>query len=517
MLFGSIYAFHRPDYAVLFSNLSPEDSAAVLSKLKDEKTPYQLADGGTTILVPTESVYEERVALAGAGVVKGGGVGFEIFDRTNLGMTDFQERVAKTRAIEGELGRTIAGLSPVEAARVNIATPEQRLYTASQAPVTASVAIKTKPGMSLRPSEVTGITMLVSRAVEGLDPQDVTIVDQDGNVLVPSATAGTADAQVQASALKMTEDQLVAKQRYETALQQNIQSMLDSTLGPKKSAVRVATDMSFDVNQTDSKTYAPQGTVRSEQTEREQYEGTGGQQAPQGVPGTTTNVVPTYQGTQAQQNGKYSKSKATRNYEITEQDVKHIDAPGHVTRTSVAVLVNVPAQAAPAAPGATANAPYTVAAADVAKIRNVVAAAAGIDPNKGDQISVEAIPFNPAVAVETGPGGGPTTVLGVPIVALAAIGLVALLGAAGAGFFYLRRRGGAAGPIEVPMPAFDTALTEELPPLEEHPMLDTAPGIAAPVRSAADITREQMVNYVTSVAQENPDSIAKLLKLWLAE
>jgi len=169
VIFGAMYALHRPDYTVLFSNLAPEDSAAVISKLKDEKTPYQLSDGGTTILVPAENVYEERVALAGAGVVKGGGVGFEIFDRTNLGMTDFQERVAKTRAIEGELSRTIGGLSPVEAARVNIAVPEQRLYTASQSPVTASVAIKTKPGMSLRPSEVTGITMLVSRAVEGLE------------------------------------------------------------------------------------------------------------------------------------------------------------------------------------------------------------------------------------------------------------------------------------------------------------------------------------------------------------
>ncbi len=431
-------------------------------------------------------------------------------------MTDFQERVAKTRAIEGELQRTISGLNPVEAARVNIAIPDQRLYTSQQAPSTASVAVKMKPGSSLTSSEITGITMLVARAVEGLRPEDVTIVDQDGNVLLPLQTLGGQDGQSQASALRMTEDQLVSKQRYEQSLQQNIQSMLDATLGPRKSAVRVATDMSFDVNDTNSKTYAPQGTVRSEQTEREQYQGTSNAQSPaQGIPGTTTNVVPTYQGTQPQGNGRYSKNKATRNYEITEQDTKHIDAPGRVTRTSVAVLVNVPAQAPAAGAAAGANQPYAVATADVAKIRNVVAAAAGIDPARGDQISVEAIPFNPAVAVENVPVGGPTTVLGIPISALVALGIVALLGGAGA-FFYMRRRG-AGAQMEVPMPAFDTALTEELPLLEDHPMLDTAPGIAAPVRSAADITREQMVNYVTSVAQENPDSIAKLLKLWLAE
>jgi flagellar M-ring protein FliF len=514
VIFGAMYGLRRPDYTVLFSNLSAQDASAVIAKLKDEKVDFQLRDGGTTVLVPSENVYEERVALAGAGVVKEGGVGFEIFDRTNLGMTDFQERIAKTRAIEGELQRTIDGLTPVEAAKVNIAVPEQQLYTSQAAPSTASVAIKTKPGMSLSTSEITGITMLVARAVEGLKPEDVTIVDANGNVLLPQQTLGQ-DGQSQASALQLTEDQLVAKQRYEQSLQQNIQSMLDATLGPHKSAVRVATDMSFDVNQTDSKTYAPQGTVRSEQTEREQYQGSSnGQPAAAGVPGTTTNVVPTYQGTQQQGNGRYSKQKATRNYEITEQDTKHVDAPGRVTRTSVAVLVNVPAAAANAAAGP--NGAYSIAPADVAKIRNVVAAAAGIDPTRGDQVSVEAIPFNPAVAVEIGNLQGPSTIFGIPVIPLAAFAIIALLGGVGAGVFYLRRRG-AGAPMEVPMPAFDTALTEELPPLESHPMLETAPGIAAPVRSASDITREQMVNYVTSVAQENPDSIAKLLKLWLAE
>lgn len=512
VLFIALYALHRPDYAVLFSNLSAEDANSVVNKLKEEQIPYRLTDSGTTIEVPAENVYEQRVGMAGSGVIKGNSVGFEIFDRTNLGMTDFQERIARTRAMEGELERTIAGLNPVEAARVNIAEPEQTLYTQSQQPVTASIAIRTKPGRELSASEVAGITLLVTHAIPGLKPDSVTIVDQNGNILRPQAIPGTADAEQQATALSMTEDQLVAKQRYEATLQQNIQSMLDSTIGPKKSAVRVATEMSFDVNETQSKTYAPQGTVRSEQVEKEQYQGQPPPQAPaQGVPGTTTNVIGTYQGVQPGQQGKYSKQKTIRNFEITEQNTKHVDAPGRVLRTSVAVLVNVPA--VPAAPGA--NQPYSVAAADVAKIQAVVAAAAGIDPAKGDQISVQAIPFNPAVSVEPSRPFLLTPVGGVPISALIAVGLVVMLG--GVGFLVYMRRRAAPLSAEVPMPSFDTALTEELPPLEEHPMLDAAPGIAAPVRSAADITREQMVNYVTSVAQENPDSIAKLIKLWLAE
>ena len=512
--------FRGPDYGVLFSNLSADDASSVVTKLKDDKIPYRLGDGGATILVPQDQVYEERVALAGDGVVKGGGSGWELFDKTNLGMTDFQEKIDKQRATEGELQRTIAGLTPGESARVHLATPESTLYSTAQQPTTASVAIKTKPGAELSASEVRGITQLVSGAVDGLKPENVTIVNQDGNVLIPSpsdATGQTADGGA-ASALKMTQDQLLAKQRYESNLQENIQGMLDSALGPHRSAVRVATDMNFDATDTETKSYAPQGTVRSQQTEKESYTGAvPGRALPGGVPGTTTNTVPTYQGQQQQAaNGRMNKSKNTVNYEITEQNSKHIDAPGKVTRTSVAVLVNVPPVAATTAANGTATAPtYAVNPADVAKIRNVVAAAAGIDPTRGDQISVEAIPFAPlpeATATRV------ATVLGIPVAALIAVlGILALAGVGAA--VYARRRGTAGSSFApgMDMPSFDSSLAEELPSFEEHPMLEGAGGLAAPIRSAADLTREQMIEYVTTVAQENPDNIAKLVKLWLAE
>ncbi len=209
-----------PDYGVLFANLAPDDASAVVTKLKDAKIPYQLSNGGTTISVPQESVYEERVLLAGDGVVKGGGSGYELFDKMNFGMTDFQEKIAKQRATEGELQRTIAGLTPVESARVHIASPEASLYSTVQEPTTASVAIKTKPGMSLGPTEVRGITQLVANSVEGLKPENVTIVNQDGNVLVPSANdSSDPGLSAQAGAFKLTQEQLLAKQRYETNLQ----------------------------------------------------------------------------------------------------------------------------------------------------------------------------------------------------------------------------------------------------------------------------------------------------------
>jgi flagellar M-ring protein FliF len=391
------------------------------------------------------------------------------------------------------------------------------LYSSTQMPVTASVAIKLKPGLNLDSSQVQGITDLVSYAVEGLKAENVTIVNQDGNVLVPRPAAGSSAAEAQANALQLTQEQLISKQRYESNLQQSIQGMLDQTLGPKRSAARVAVDMNFDSTTSDSKAFSPQGTVRSEQVERETYNGQVPNRTPSiGVPGTTTNVIGTYQGLQTAQQGRYNKSKSTRNFEITETNSKHIDAPGKVNRVSVAVLVNVPTNAAPSTDP---NAPYQIAATDVAKIRNVVSAAAGIDPTRGDIVSVEAIPFNPAVTAEgqRGPlaGVGPA-VLGVPISVLIVLGIIALLVAIGAGAVAMRRRRPAFHAPEE-LPTFDSTLAEELPPFQEHPMLDQPPGLAAPIRSAADLTREQMIEYVTTVAQENPESIAKLLKLWMAE
>lgn len=502
----------RPEnYSVLFANLQPDEASAVLTKLDAEKIPHRISGDGATILIPDHDVPEQRVALAGAGIVKGGGTGYELFDRTSLGMTDTQEKIAKIRATEGELQRTIGSLTPVASARVHIAAPEVSLYSSTQQPTTASIAVKTKPGASLSPAEVRGITQLVAGAVEGLKPDNVTIVNQDGTVLVPAPNPGE---DVAANTLQLTKDQLVAKQKYEQSLQENIQGMLDSAIGPKRSAVRVATEMNFDSTQTEIKTFAPEGTVRSTQTEKETFAGTGAPGRPPavGVPGTSTNAVPTYQGVNPQ-NGpsRYQRSKTTTNYEITESTAKHVDAAGKVARVSVAVLVNVPS---PGAAPVNGQPVYALAAADVAKIRSVVAAAAGIDPTRGDVVSVEAIPFAPAPETQIRVVAT-TTVLGIPLPALIAVAVILLL--AGAGGLVVNTRRRAVRATTVDLPSFDSALADELPSFEEHPMLEGTPVIAAPIRSAADLTREQMIEYVTTVAQESPDSLAKLVKLWLAE
>ena len=495
-----LYAAHRPSYEVLFSNLSASDAASVTQHLKDDKVPYQLSTDGKTVFVPSSSLSEERVAIAGSNVIKGASTGYELFDRTNFGMTEFEENIDKTRAVEGELERTIGGLDPVEAARVHIAVPDQTLYTSTESATTASVALTIKPGMQLSPEQVEGVTMLVSHAVQGLKPDSVTIIDQNGQVLLPAAGADANSP----DPLNLTQEQLVAKQRYENALQASIQSMLDQTLGARHAVARVSTKMNFDANTTETKTYSPQGTVLSSQSKRESYNGTGPRPAAGGVPGTTSNI-PTYQAQQQGGNSRYNKSETTTNYDISESNVKHIDAPGKILQTSVAVVLN-----------SAGTTPYQITPAMRQQVQNLVVAAAGLNVNNGDQVSVEAIPFNPSVSGTPAiTGGSPSgTMLGIPVWAvLLVLGAGALLGF---GMLMGRMRKRAFKPA-MELPSFDSTLAEELPPFEEHPMLDGAPGIAAPIRSAADLTREQMIEYVTTVAQENPDSIAKLVKLWLAE
>ncbi len=380
---------------------------------------------------------------------------------------------------------------------MHVAQPDQSLYSSTASDATASVAITSKPGMQLSPQQVQGITMLVARAVDGLKPQDVTIVNQDGQVLLPPAGAN-AD---QPDPLNLTQEQLAAKQRYEAAVQTSIQTMLDQTLGPRHAVARVSTRMDFDANTSETKTYAPAGTILSSQSKRESYAGTQ-PRAVGGIPGTTSNI-PTYQGQQQGPGGRYNKSEMTTNYDVSETNAKHIDAPGKVISTSVAVVLN------------TASASYQITPAMRQQIQNLVVAAAGLNVSAGDQVSVESIPFNPTVTAPDALNARqtPGPMLGVPMWAAALVlGACALIALG-----VLGRRRGLQRKSSMELPSFDSTLGEELPPFEEPAMLEGSSINGAHSRSSADLTREQMVEYVTTVAQENPDSIAKLVKLWLAE
>ncbi|MEN6358100.1 MAG: flagellar basal-body MS-ring/collar protein FliF [Armatimonadota bacterium] len=372
MLFVGIAAT-KPRMSVLFSSLAQEDAGAIVQKLEEQKISYKLSGDGTTIEVPENKVYDLRLQLATQGLPQGGNVGFELFDKTNFGMTEFTEKVTYQRAVTGTLTRTLCHLAPVMDAKVLLSMPEQKIYSSEQEPAKASVVLKLRRGMPLSDEQVGGVVHLVSSAVEGLTPTNVTVLDTDGNVLSEGAGAGGSGL--------MTASQTKMKRQYESELSQNLQSMLAKIVGADKAVVRVSADMSFDQTQTKSEEYDPatpaqgangeaKGVLLSEDKTSETY--AGGVLPPGGVPVTNAS---------GSAKDSYRRTQSTAQYQVTKRIQETVNAPGKLQRLSVAVLVD-----------------DKVEPVKVEAIREAVIAASGIDAKRGDQVTVQRVGFDTASA-----------------------------------------------------------------------------------------------------------------------
>ena len=390
----------QTEYTAAFTGLSESDASAIVAKLKELKIPYELADGGATVRVPSDKVYDVRLQLVAQGLPKGGTVGFELFDRTNFGLTDFAQRLNYQRALEGELARTISRLSGVEDARVHIVLPSNELFVEREKPVTASVVLRLKPGVQLEGRQVRGVVNLVSRSVEGLKPENVTVVDGDGVVL-----SGQDGGPALATGTSAQQD---AQRGYERMLQQDIQAMLEQVLGPRKAVVRVSATMDWDQYESSSETYSPNGKAAQVRSSREVVERSAtplGETAssfsvptyPQGArsaagpvsPEATPTVVatPGVQPTPVSATAvatatgatepKYERRETTTNYELSKQVERIVKAPGAVKRLSVSVLLD-----------------GQVDDALASTISKAVSAAAGLDPSRGDSVVVASLPFD---------------------------------------------------------------------------------------------------------------------------
>ncbi|MDA8441534.1 MAG: flagellar basal-body MS-ring/collar protein FliF [Peptococcaceae bacterium] len=360
----------RPDYTSLFQGaLSPTDAAAVTTKLKDLKIPYQLSDGGATILVPKAQIDEARLDLASAGVPQGSKFSFDYLNNTmQFGETDADRKVQYDLALQSELAATLKTLAPIEDATVNLAIPDQSLFTDQQQSPTAAVTVKLTPGSTLSDEQVRGIANLLAASVDGLKPQNITIVDTNGQLLsqVLNNTDGAA----------LTGSQLQMQQAVEQNLQNAAQTMLDQAFGPGQSVIRVAATLNFDQVQINKDTYGNNVLLSKQDNEELSVNGTG----TGGLTGTISNV-PGYQATSTQTitgtvNDK--KSDTTDNYDVDKTSEQRVVSPGSIQQLSVSVLVNAK----------TAN-PQTIQA-----IKNLVTNAVGINPQRGDQIQVVAMPFN---------------------------------------------------------------------------------------------------------------------------
>ena len=372
------------DYSLLFANLPSRDASSVVEWLKGRKIPYRLEDGGRDIMIPADKVYEARIELAGSGLAEGG-VGFEIFDKQSFGMTDFAQKVNYRRALQGELMRTITSLAPVEAARIHLALPEKRLFKEQQQQATASVVVKLSSGRRLKESQLQGIVHLVAGSVEGLDAENVTVVDSSGKVLSKSRSDEMAGP--------MTPGMLNYQQTMEQRLELRAQSLLDRALGAGNSLVRVNADVDFDQNEKVEESLDPKGAVVvSEQSTTEEG---GSETVSGGVPGVVSNLQDNANNASTTSTSPImttpsSRSEETVNYELSKVVSKTVKSVGTLKTLSVSVLV-----ADRTTPGADGEGPTSTprSAEELQEIEKMVRTALGINDTRGDLISVVSMPF----------------------------------------------------------------------------------------------------------------------------
>lgn len=381
-----IFIANRTDYRPLFTNLTSEDAGEIIKKLKDSKTPYQITPDGKGVMVPSDKVYELRLSLASEGLPQGGGVGFEIFDRKNFGMTEFVQKLNYQRALQGELTRTISQLAGVEQARVHLVIPEKSLFKESEKPATASIVLKMKSNRSLKESEVQGVVHLVSSSIEGMDPEHVTILDSRGKIL---SKGGSSDPTA-----RMTSAMQETQRSYEKSLEDRLQTLLDPIVGGGKTVARVSATFDFKKVERIEEKFDPESiAVRSEQ--RTEEKGSTSASGASGVPGVQTNLGRNPAAATGGTTGGGSKNDETLNYEVSRSTAKIIEPVGALGKLSVAILVDGKYET-PAAvkEGQTAKAKYIPRSPEeLQKIETLVKSAIGFNSERGDQVSIQNIPF----------------------------------------------------------------------------------------------------------------------------
>jgi flagellar M-ring protein FliF len=495
---------HGPDSAVAFSGLNTDDMAAVVTKLKDAKIPYELGEGGI-IRVPTGQVQEARLATVGLGL--GGkpaaGSGFELFNQPSFGQTEFTQKVNYQRALENELARSITQMDAVDSARVHLVLPQQTLFASQQKDATASVILKLKPGKRFGSAQARSISNLVAGSVEGLKPQNLTIVDVNGNTLTtddgPNTTTG------------LTSKQLDTQRNYEATTERNLQAMLDGVLGSGKATVRVAAVMNWDQTEQTTETYSPgdpsQAPVRTSHEITETS--TGGASGAGGVPGAASNnaAVPTYQGA-GSTGSSVSKTEIDRTYELNKSIKKVVSSPGTVTRMSVAVVVD--------------DDPSNPNTGLVQSVTNAVNAAAGLDTARGDVLTVTSVPFNReellttrAAMTEAAEKDQMMSYARLGALALGPLVMLVLL------FFILGRgRKNTAQPV---LAAAEAAVPHVVENPETLAILakGRADKAAAATTAAQPISEDPQKAYIreqiANLGKSNPATVAQLIQTWMDE
>jgi flagellar M-ring protein FliF len=370
----------RENWAFLFTDMSAEDAAAVSTKLKELKVPFKVEAGGTAIQVPEEKVHELRLELAGAGLPRGGGIGFELFDKSRLGATEFEQRINLRRALEGELSRTIGTIGAVQAARVHLVLPEQSVFAISKQTASASVVLRLRPGRSFSKGEVASVVHLVSAAVPGLAEDRVSIVSADGMTLHrPRADASTSGAAgVGADAQEEREREVAA------SLEEKARALVERVVGPGKADVRIAAVLDTTSREKTEEHYEPTKTALRSEQKTEEKSGTEGATVA-GVPGAQSNRADAPATTpEAPAAGSAWRTSWTRNWEVDRVTQKTLLPPGTLAHLSIAMLVD----------GTYDNGKYAPRSKEeMDRLASLVKGAVGFDAARGDVLQLESAQF----------------------------------------------------------------------------------------------------------------------------
>jgi flagellar M-ring protein FliF len=521
VLLGSLVLYretHEP-YAVLFSQLDPEDASSIVAKLKEAKTPYRISGGGSIVEVPEAKVPEIRMELVGAGLPRGGGVGFESFDKMRLGATEFEQRVLYRRSLEGEMARTIGSLAAVQSARVHLVLPEKSVFVSRSEPASASILLHLRPGRSLGPSEVRGIVSLVSAAVPGLVPERVAVVTGDGTMLRKPRPAGGEGGAA-------GDDEQGGEQRaLEGQLEDRARAMLERVVGTGHVDVRVTAEVDPGRVEHTEDHYDPSRTaLRSEEQTRERstpaFDDTiagvpgaesnlsGQASAASRAPAASSAARPAPSGSVAAapvapagliaqpsssggRTGEPFRESHTRNFEVDHVSDKRLVGPGALKRIGVAVILDGVMRDEG---GIRRAVPRDRAELD--KLAALVRSAVGANDARGDSITVESLPFESATPLDELPAAPAVATTGRAFAwkSFAIPGAVALVLLAVACVALVKRRGAAAKALVTPaLPASVTV--DQLP--------------------SAKLAGEDLRARALERAAEDPATAALVLRLWL--
>jgi flagellar M-ring protein FliF len=377
-LYGFVHWRHEQDFKPLYTGVAAEDAATIIQKIKESGTEYRLSESGGVISVPADRVAELRLELAAVGLPHTGRIGFELFDKTNFGATEFVEHVNYNRALEGELERSIATLNPVEQARVHLTAAKDSVFVESREPAKASVVVKLRLGAALQPQNVTAIQQLIASAVEGLDPADVSVLDTRGNLLSRPKLA-------QQDASDAIFDR---RQRIEHDLLEKINNTLEPLLGHDKFRAGVTVDCDLTTAEQDEETFDPNKSVMTASKKTEEVM-TGNATA--GVPGTASNLPkppvrvggPSNMTTRRSEDVNYESSHVIRKTHIPN---------GGVRRMSISVLLDQRVHWE--GKGAARHLiPVPPTPETIKAVHDLVAGVTGFAQDRGDQITVESLPF----------------------------------------------------------------------------------------------------------------------------